>query len=146
MTNKAPAEHIFQQRSSPSFPEDQKRGACSAGEIQLGNDPFGQGRWNWFPSAQSEVFGWPPSRLPEELVSQRAEGQENSQHLDTFSESLLTKLRLAFQLWCIPGCGSGFVLALETSKLQKYAQNQGKAAFIFCTNPWYAPNPGSKET
>ena len=48
-------------------------------------------------------------------------------------------------VWCVPGFGAGFEIALKASKLQKEGENLGKGTFIFCAKLWYAPNPGSKE-
>ena len=46
-------------------------------------------------------------------------------------------------VWCVPGFGAGFEIALEPSKLQKEAENPGKGRFHFlhqtlvCTKPWF---------
>ena len=46
-------------------------------------------------------------------------------------------------VWCVPGFGAGFEIALEPSKLQKEGDNPGKGHFYFlrqtlvCTNPWF---------
>ena len=44
-------------------------------------------------------------------------------------------------VWCVPGFGAGFEIALEPSKLQKEGENPGKGHFHFlhqalvCTKP-----------
>ena len=49
-------------------------------------------------------------------------------------------------VWCVPGFGAGFEIALEPSKLQKEGEKTlEKDTFIFCAKLWYAANPGSKE-
>ena len=48
-------------------------------------------------------------------------------------------------VWCVPGFGAGFEIALKPSKLQKEGEILARGAFIFCAKLWYAPNPGSKE-
>ena len=54
-----------------------------------------------------------------------------------FSESVSTGV------WCVPGFGAGFEIALEPSKLQKQPENPGKGRFYFlrqilvCTKPWF---------
>ena len=46
-------------------------------------------------------------------------------------------------VWCVPGFGAGFEIALERSKLQKEGENPGKGHFYFlrqtlvCTKPWF---------
>ena len=46
-------------------------------------------------------------------------------------------------VWCVPGFGAGFEIALEPSKLQKEGENSGKGQFYFlrqtlvCTKPWF---------
>ena len=46
-------------------------------------------------------------------------------------------------VWCVPGFGAGFEIALEPSKLQKEGENPGKGHFYFlrqtlvCTKPWF---------
>ena len=44
-------------------------------------------------------------------------------------------------VWCVPGFGAGFEIALEPSELQEEGENPGKGPFIFC-----APNPGMHQT
>ena len=67
--------------------------------------------------------------------------QECNQHWidQKFSESGSTGV------WCVPGFGAGFEIALEPSELRKEGENPRKGHFKFCAKPWYAPNPGSKE-
>ena len=62
-----------------------------------------------------------------------------SVRLGVKSESVSTSV------WCIPGFGAGFEIALEPSKLKKYAENCAKGRFNFLRQILYAPNPGSKE-
>ena len=58
------------------------------------------------------------------------------------SESVLTGV------WCVPGFGAGFEIALEPSKLQKQAENPGKGRVHFlrqtlvCTKPWFKRDLG----
>ena len=46
-------------------------------------------------------------------------------------------------VWCVPGFGAGFEIALEASKLQKEGENPEKGHFYFlrqtlvCTKPWF---------
>ena len=53
------------------------------------------------------------------------------------SEGVLTGV------WCVPGFGAGFEIALEPSKLRKEGENPGKGHFYFlrqtlvCTKPWF---------
>ena len=56
----------------------------------------------------------------------------------SLTESVLTGV------WCVPGFGAGFEIALEPSKLQKEGENS--CTFIFCAKLWHAPKPGPKET
>ena len=43
-------------------------------------------------------------------------------------------------VWCVPGFGAGFEIALEPSKLQKEGENRGKEHFdFFGIYFWYAP-------
>ena len=57
--------------------------------------------------------------------------------LQLYSESVSTGV------WCVPGFGAGFEIALEPSKLQKEGENPGKGHFYFlrqtlvCTKPWF---------
>ena len=46
------------------------------------------------------------------------------------------------RVWCVPGFGAGFEIALKPSKLQKEGEKSGKATLIFflhqilvCTKP-----------
>ena len=45
-------------------------------------------------------------------------------------------------VWCVPGFGAGFEIALEPSELQKEGENPGNGHFYFlrqtlvCTKPW----------
>ena len=55
------------------------------------------------------------------------------------SESLSTGV------WCVPGFGAGFEIALETSKLQKQAENPGKGHFYFLRQTLVCAKPGLKE-
>ena len=54
-----------------------------------------------------------------------------------FSDSVSTGV------WCIPGFGAGFEIALELSKLQKEGEKPGKGHFYFlrqtlvCSKPWF---------
>ena len=43
-------------------------------------------------------------------------------------------------VWCVPGFGAGFEIALEPSELQKEGENPGKALLFS------APNPGVHQT
>ena len=46
-------------------------------------------------------------------------------------------------VWCVPGFGAGFEIALEPSKLQKEGENRAKGHFYFlrqtlvCNKPWF---------
>ena len=46
-------------------------------------------------------------------------------------------------VWCVPGFGAGFEIALKPSKLQKEGERPGKGHFYFlrqtlvCTKPWF---------
>ena len=46
-------------------------------------------------------------------------------------------------VWCVPGFGAGFEIALEPSKLQKEGENPGKGHFcllrqtLVCAKPWF---------
>ena len=46
-------------------------------------------------------------------------------------------------VWCVPGFGAGFEIALKPSELQKEGENPGKGHFHFlrqtlvCTKPWF---------
>ena len=46
-------------------------------------------------------------------------------------------------VWCVPGLGAGFEIALEPSELQKEGENPSKGHFYFlrqtlvCTKPWF---------
>ena len=46
-------------------------------------------------------------------------------------------------VWCVPGFGAGFEIALEPSKLQKQREKPGKGDFYFlrqtlvCSKPWF---------
>ena len=57
--------------------------------------------------------------------------------LTRYSESVSTGV------WCVPGFGAGFEIALEPSELQKEGENPGKRHFYFlrqtlvCTKPWF---------
>ena len=57
--------------------------------------------------------------------------------LQSTSESVSTGV------WCVPGFGAGFEIALEPSDLQKEGENPGKGHFYFlrqtlvCTKPWF---------
>ena len=44
-------------------------------------------------------------------------------------------------VWCVPGFGVGFEIALKPSKLQKEGENPGKGHLYFRRQTWYAPNP-----
>ena len=58
-------------------------------------------------------------------------------NLGAFSESVSTGV------WCVPGFGAGFEIALEPSKLQKEGETPEKGHFYFlrqtlvCTKPWF---------
>ena len=54
-----------------------------------------------------------------------------------YSESVSTGV------WCVPGFGAGFEIALKPSELQKEGENASKGHFYFlrqtlvCTKPWF---------
>ena len=63
-----------------------------------------------------------------------------------FINRLETQESVSTGVWCVPGFGAGFEIALQPSKLQKEGENVEKGTFIFCAKIWCAPNPGSTMT